>query len=57
MCDIDPKKVGTRYKNFRAKPPVDLPIVHFSSACPPVVVCVSLRRGSEAGSGGAGKGA
>jgi len=47
MCDVDPKKVGTRYTNWRATPPIDVPVVHFSEAKGPVVVCVSLRRGTE----------
>ena len=47
MCDVDPNKVGTRYCNWRAAPPIDVPIVHFSEAKGPVVVCVSLRRGTE----------
>lgn len=40
FCDIDPKKVGTTYQYFEHA----VPIVHFSEAQPPLVICVALDR-------------
>ena len=42
MCDIDAKKVGTEYFNPRAN--IRLPIIHFSEAKPPLVMCVAMGR-------------
>ena len=42
MCDIDAKKIGTEYFNPRAS--IRLPIIHFSEAKPPLVMCVAMGR-------------
>jgi hypothetical protein len=55
LIDLDPRKVGTTYVNPSLTPTVSIPIVHFEDAARggdavhggAVVVCVSLRRGSE----------
>ena len=55
LLEIAPKKIGTTYVNGSLTPTVKIPIVHFKEAAKggaavhggAVVVCVSLRRGSE----------
>jgi len=42
FCDVDKNKIGTTfvqpYTNFK------VPIIHFSEAIPPIVICVTLDR-------------
>jgi len=42
FCDVDPKKIGTKYVNSQTHHQV--PIIHFSEAKPPIVMCVALDR-------------
>eukprot|EP00026_Physarum_polycephalum_P010444 Phypoly_transcript_10608.p1 GENE.Phypoly_transcript_10608~~Phypoly_transcript_10608.p1 ORF type:complete len:174 (+),score=33.03 Phypoly_transcript_10608:740-1261(+) len=42
FCDIDPKKIGTKYVN--SKTHHQIPIIHFKEAKPPLVICVALDR-------------
>lgn len=42
FCDIDPKKIGTKYVNSKTRH--EVPIIHFSAAKPPLVMCVALDR-------------
>ena len=52
MCDIDPAKIGTSYANHRqADFGAPVPIIHFSQASGPVIVCVGLRRCSDEADG------
>ena len=55
LADIDPRKVGSSYTNFRLVPPLTLPVVHTSAIAGPAVVCVSLRRADEGGGGAPGE--
>eukprot|EP00937_MAST-01D_sp_MAST-1D-sp2_P003127 g3127.t1 len=43
FCDVDPKKIGTRYVNGATGMACD--VVHFERAVPPILVCVALDRG------------
>lgn len=49
LCDVDENKIGKEYFNHRSKSsnPPRIPIIHFSEAQGPVVVCVSKRRFSD----------
>jgi len=42
FCDIDGKKVGTKYVHAWTKHVI--PIIHYSQVTPPVVICVALDR-------------
>jgi hypothetical protein len=42
FCDIDPSKIGTAYHCPHTR--VNVPIVHFRDAKPPIVLCVALNR-------------
>ena len=42
FCDVNEKKIGTKYHNCVTKHSV--PIIHFRDAKPPLVCCVALDR-------------
>lgn len=45
FCDVDPKKIDTKYREFdeiQRKFVREVDIVHFTEAAPPFVVCVKM---------------
>ena len=42
FCDVDDKKIARGYHNPRRG--IKLPVVHFSQATPPLLICVAMGR-------------
>ncbi|RHY39941.1 hypothetical protein DYB30_005500 [Aphanomyces astaci] len=42
FCDVNEKKIGTKHHDQVTR--INIPIIHFRDAVPPIVCCVSMGR-------------